>query len=347
MDIGNKIKKLRVNKGITQEVLAQQLGVSYQAVSRWENNLTMPDISLLPDIATYFGITIDDLFEMSSDKIMKRIKNMLDERNQISEQEFKEAEKFLLDCIRKNRKDGEVYGLLASTYNVYGWQHLKIAEEYAKLAIENNYNEKDVHNVIIDANRGKNTDWNFYNHHSIIDYYKLLLEKNPGDRRTCLYALDYLISDGRTEEAREVLKLLSNIEPGEYIVQEYEGLILRQENRITEAFHVWNKMVDDNKDQWIVWACMGDHYADICKYDKAIEYHEKAYSLQPKPRYTDSCEVIAHISEIRGDYRKSIAMYEEILRLLEDEWGITFGETVDNFNSKIEELKRHNIKLYH
>ena len=134
----------------------------------------MPDISLLPDIAIYFGITIDALFEMAPDKNIQRIKNMLNERNQISEQEFKEAEKFLLDYLKENRKQGEVYGLLASTYNFYGWQQIKIAEEYAKLAIENNYNEKDVHNVIIDANRGTNTDWNFYNHHSIIDYYKLL-----------------------------------------------------------------------------------------------------------------------------------------------------------------------------
>lgn len=341
MDLGNKIKSLRVNKGITQEVLAQQLGVSYQAVSRWENNLTMPDISLLPDIAIYFGITIDDLFEMSPDKAMQRIKNMLNERCELSEQEFKETEKFLLNYVQKNRKAGEAYGLLASTYNVYGWQQLKIAEEYAKLAIENNNNEKDIHNIIIDANRGTNTDWNFYNHHSIIDYYKLLLEKNPRDRRTCLYTLDYLISDGRTKEAREVLELLTHIEPGAYIVQEYEGLILRCEHNLTEAFNVWNKMVEDNKDTWIVWSCMGDHYADICEYDKAIEFHEKAYTLQPKPRYSDSCEVIAHISEIRGNYKKAIAMYEEILRLLKDEWNITFGSTVDNYISKIEELKRY------
>lgn len=340
MDLGNKIKKLRVNKGITQEVLAQQLGVSYQAISRWENNLTMPDISLLPDIAIYFGITIDDLFEMTPDKNIQRIRNMINERNQISEQEFKEAENFLLDYLRENRKDGEIYGLLASVYNYYGWQQIKTAEEYAKLAIENNYNEKDAHNIIIDANRGNNTDWNFYNHHSIIDYYKLLIEKNPKDRRTCLYALDYLISDGRTKEAREVLRLLEEIEPGEYIVQEYEGLILRGEHKIREAFEVWSKMVEDNKDKWIVWGCMGDHYADICEYDKAIECHEKAYSLQPKPRYSDSCEVIAHISEIRGDYKKAIEMYQEILRLLENEWNITFGGTVDNYNSKIEELKR-------
>ena len=48
--IGEKIKSLRKQKNISQEVLAQYLGVSFQAVSKWENEATMPDITMVPAI---------------------------------------------------------------------------------------------------------------------------------------------------------------------------------------------------------------------------------------------------------------------------------------------------------
>jgi len=61
MTIGTNIKRLRVNKGITQEQLGEALGVSGQAVSKWENEMTLPDILFLPRLAEYFGISIDEL----------------------------------------------------------------------------------------------------------------------------------------------------------------------------------------------------------------------------------------------------------------------------------------------
>lgn len=59
--IGTNNKRLRLNKGDTQERLSEELHVSCQAVSKWENNAALPDISMLPLIADHFGITIDEL----------------------------------------------------------------------------------------------------------------------------------------------------------------------------------------------------------------------------------------------------------------------------------------------
>ena len=59
MDIGSKIKKLRFNVGLTQEQLAYRLGLSPQAISKWETGSSMPDITLLPPLAEIFGTTID------------------------------------------------------------------------------------------------------------------------------------------------------------------------------------------------------------------------------------------------------------------------------------------------
>lgn len=61
MTIGTNIKRLRQNKGITQEQLGDAVGVSGQAVSKWENESTLPDILSLPKLADYFGISIDEL----------------------------------------------------------------------------------------------------------------------------------------------------------------------------------------------------------------------------------------------------------------------------------------------
>lgn len=72
MNIGTNIAALRKNNGITQEALANELGVSPQAVSKWENSTSCPDVSLLPDIAKYFGVSIDDLLNLNESEIINK-----------------------------------------------------------------------------------------------------------------------------------------------------------------------------------------------------------------------------------------------------------------------------------
>lgn len=62
VNIGSKIKQLRTSKGDTQEQLATALQISFQSVSKWETGAASPDISFLPLIAEYFGVSIDELF---------------------------------------------------------------------------------------------------------------------------------------------------------------------------------------------------------------------------------------------------------------------------------------------
>lgn len=61
LKIGEKIKELRKSQDVTQEKLADYLNISYQAVSKWENGLALPDITLLPQLANFFGVTADEL----------------------------------------------------------------------------------------------------------------------------------------------------------------------------------------------------------------------------------------------------------------------------------------------
>ncbi len=60
--IGTQIKSLRKSKGITQRAFASALKVTPQAVSKWERNQSYPDITILPAIAGYFGVSMDTLF---------------------------------------------------------------------------------------------------------------------------------------------------------------------------------------------------------------------------------------------------------------------------------------------
>ena len=75
--IGENLKKQRKLRELTQEQLADILGVSFQSVSKWERNEGYPDIEMLPTIAGYFGITVDELMGMSRIKDTSEVDNIL------------------------------------------------------------------------------------------------------------------------------------------------------------------------------------------------------------------------------------------------------------------------------
>ena len=63
--IGKTIRRLRKERGFTQEELVEQLNITAQAISRWENNITSPDISTLPILANIFDVTVDYLLDVN------------------------------------------------------------------------------------------------------------------------------------------------------------------------------------------------------------------------------------------------------------------------------------------
>ncbi|WP_022777416.1 helix-turn-helix domain-containing protein [Butyrivibrio sp. AE3009] len=88
-NLGSKIKELRIAENLTQERLAEELNVSFQSISRWENGISTPDISLIPVIARYFNVSTDYLFGLQ------------DEEAEITKSEFEQ--KYL-----SFRKDGDL-----------------------------------------------------------------------------------------------------------------------------------------------------------------------------------------------------------------------------------------------
>lgn len=86
INLGEKIKELRKRDKRKQEDLALALGVTNQAVSRWEANGGYPDIEMLPAIANYFHITIDELFGYDSDRQTK-LQSYIEQADQMSRQQ--------------------------------------------------------------------------------------------------------------------------------------------------------------------------------------------------------------------------------------------------------------------
>lgn len=91
IEIGNKIRQLRQRDGRKQEDLANALGVTNQAVSRWEASGGYPDMEMIPAIANYFNVSIDELFGYSSDRqaklqsILVRAEKAINEQGDMTE----------------------------------------------------------------------------------------------------------------------------------------------------------------------------------------------------------------------------------------------------------------------
>ena len=101
LNLGKKIKTLRKQRNISQEVLAQYLGVTFQAVSKWENETAMPDITLVPAIAAFFGVSTDELLDFNLYEIEKNVEAIVDEHSKYWYTDKAKAEQILRDGLKK------------------------------------------------------------------------------------------------------------------------------------------------------------------------------------------------------------------------------------------------------
>ena len=130
LNLGNKIRELRRRDGRTQEVLADALGVTSQAVSRWESGGSYPDMEILPAIANYFGITIDELFGYQNDR-ERKIDAIIGQINSYHIQSRGDDE-WVDDCLATLREGLAEYPqndrlliTLADTLSEAGWRRHK------------------------------------------------------------------------------------------------------------------------------------------------------------------------------------------------------------------------------
>ena len=101
MKLGEKIKFLRKQKNISQEVFANYLGVSFQAVSKWENGITAPDVTMIPAIASFFGVSTDELFDFNLYEVEKNVEAIVAEHSKYWDTDKAKAEQIIRDGLKK------------------------------------------------------------------------------------------------------------------------------------------------------------------------------------------------------------------------------------------------------
>ncbi len=312
MNIGKKIKSFRTVKGITQEILAQELGVSAQAVSRWENGAAMPDIALLPALSVYFGVRIDDFFELSDEAQQERIYNMTQTEEFVPRADFDHAERYLKDRLAMNPEDAQSLATLARLYIHRAEGYQRRAESLCKRALDVEPTEKVGHSLLSYAANGACFDWCSRNHRELIDYYYSFVEKNPGYLPGYRWLLDNLVDDLRLAEALEIIQKIDSIKH-DYYPTLMEGYIRNLLGEKNTAENLFSKALTEEPSNLYAWSLLGDIRVKQCRYDEALVCYERSAALDPDPGFTDNYLSVAYICEMQGKWRSAADAYEKAM----------------------------------
>ena len=195
--IGEKIKALRLRDGRTQEALAGALGVTAQAVSRWEKGICCPDVELIPSIANFFGVSIDELFGYDGERTKRA--EALAERIEAMNRQNNGSDVCVDECVALAREaliefPGNERLTLALASALYNAGYVR----YGEFHIDGT----DGFSVYDTARHRKYAEWR----EAIKLYEKLLLSLQAGDmRQRAVTELSQLYKNtGEREKAQEL-----------------------------------------------------------------------------------------------------------------------------------------------
>ena len=280
-NISENIKKLRETQHLTQEQLANSLGISYQAVSKWENAVTTPDVLMLPLIAQIFGVSIDDLFKAQIDAYENEAKRWLSKyESSHNQDDFIRADiefKKLFESNAYNDDDIRSYGVLYEYHMHYCRD--KALKQYDKIISEGKkdhtyYSACCQKNLLLGSiGRGEEQ----------ISYWKDRVKEEDSSIK------DYICLAGACYWAKQYDKAASYFEKAETVYGEeaknnYNLYILggdtyRALKKYDEAFQCWRKALDINDYYMDAWYSMGFSYTDLGDYGNAAEIWKKVIEM--------------------------------------------------------------------
>lgn len=337
MEMGKVLKALRMEKGVRQEDVADYLGVSCQAVSKWETCASLPDIVLLPPLAAYFGVSIDELFQIPREKELERIENMLLRKRRLEPETFRKAASFLQDTLTEDPKCARACSDLASLYLHRSRSDRQQAAEYAKRAMQLAPEEKAGKEAYLEAAGGIcGDDW-YDNHFEVIEYFREFLRTNPGNFHGLYAIIENLLADGRYEEAlphiRELKEIRDNYQPLFYLGDVEMGLGNRQ-----KALAFWNEAVEKSPDAWQAYCSRADRIKKLGMKKEAMADYERCFSMQESPRIVDGLCSMAQMLEREADYAGAISCCQKILQTLRDDYRAEDTAFYLEYEEKIKQL---------
>ena len=269
------LKRFRVAKNMTQEQAAEALGVSTQTVSRWECNTTLPDVTILPQIAALYCVTIDDLYKensMAYDNYAQRLGSVFEASRK--PEDFLRADmeyRKLLKSDEYTTEDLRLYGIL---YQEMMYVCIRKAEEFFDRVIRKGP-EEDPETYWRTRRQKGYFRWEIGRNQENIDEFLPLVEAGSNDLQewVCLiqaytFAEDY-------NAAWEWVKKAEAKFPESATLHIYEGNLLRAMKRYDEAFPHWKRALE-MEPQWCDAAySMAECYEELGDYAKAYEVYNR------------------------------------------------------------------------
>jgi len=294
-NIGGNIRKLRIEKQVTQEQLADYLSISSQAVSKWENGVTTPDIYLLPRIAEFFGTSIDEIFKTDMKGYRHKAERLLYQYGMdsltLTKENFDKADAEYEKLFNGCKADGN---------DMYEYGHLnecrsyvlaKKAEKLFNQAIESG-NEKAEHQLVYLMNSTGRWKDN-------VDRYEKALEKNPDNSRNWYFlAYSYAGSETTFNKSLEIAEEGLRRFPNDRFLLNNCAMVCRALGRYDEAVGYCNLGIKNYPDMIDNYYELAFVYTDMEEYGNAVKAWEQVIVLLKEQALNDE------VFEIQSEWPK-------------------------------------------
>lgn len=265
----DNLRRLRLEKGFTQEKLAEKLGVAPQSVSRWECGTTLPDVTLLPAIARVYGITIDDLYReevYTYPNLAQRLLSIYEATGRSEDFLAAEQEFVKLMAGEHTADDLRSFGVL---YHYMTRHCASKSLDYLTAAVNAPEGEDTIRlsaaqqkvALLCDLGRGAEEAVRCDRE----------LEQDRADVRRWILCVMAHHRSGENGRALELVEEAIAKFPENSILHIYAGDICRELKQYDKAFAYWQKVTELDKEPLDPYFSMGFCYEELGEYEKA--YH--------------------------------------------------------------------------
>ena len=316
LNLGTSIRRLRTERGMTQEELASFAGVSFQAVSKWECGTTTPDIALLPKLAVFFGVRIDDLFGITGEEELQRVDYLLG-HERITEENFAYSKSVLDRALEHSPDDIRVLKTYARLYFAKNQRDRLEAGRMLRQAMKIAPEDDEIW-LLYHQFCGKETD-------DFISTCEPYLPAVPKTSRLYELLIGAMIGRRYFDRAESLIAMYEPHCPTA-MPAVFRGDLALAGGNIEKALAIWDSVdAGAHKAQYE----LGERLVKINENVRAVTAFERSFAAAEVPRDLSAMYSLAFLHERLGNRAEAKAAWQTILDVLASDWNIADGETVD------------------